>query len=132
MLCAPKPTDTQVLALKLSRAKRGSNRRQRTKLQLARAKAANADTLKDWAHETSTTIAASYDLIRIEDLKIRNMTRSAKGTVDAPGRNVRAKTRLNRSVLQQGWGMFAQFLRGDQAVARSLNREPQRELQLVS
>jgi len=110
MLQAPQPRDTRTLARKLSMAKRGSNRRQRSRLALAKAKAANADTLKDWAHKSSTQIASRYDVIRVEDLKIRNMTRSAKGTRDAPGRSVRAKAGLNRSVLQQGWGMFAQFL----------------------
>jgi IS605 OrfB family transposase len=110
MFCAPKPKDTRSLARKLSRARRGSNRRERAKLALAKAKAYNADALKDWAHKTSTSIAGSYDLIRIEDLKITNMTRSASGTTEIPGRNVRAKAGLNRSVLQQGWGKFAQFL----------------------
>jgi putative transposase len=110
MFCAPKPKDTRTLARKLSRATRGSNRRQRARLALAKAKAYNADALKDWAHKTSTSIAGSYDVIRMENLKIANMTRSAKGTLGAPGRNVRAKAGLNRSVLQQGWGMFARFL----------------------
>jgi putative transposase len=107
---APAPRDIRLLARKLSRARRGSNRRLRAKLALAKAKAYNADTLKDWAHKTSTGIARNYDVIRIEDLKIANMTLSASGTTEAPGRNVRAKAGLNRSVLQQGWGMFAQFL----------------------
>jgi putative transposase len=110
MLNAPQPKDTGLLARKLSRAKRGSQRRQRARLALARAKAANADALKDWAHKASTDVARSYDVIRIEDLKIRNMVRSARGTVDAPGLNVRQKAGLNRSILQQGWGMFAQYL----------------------
>ena len=40
----------------------------------------------------------------VEDLEVRNMTRSAKGTKEKPGRNVRAKSGLNRSILNQGWG----------------------------
>jgi putative transposase len=107
---APAPRDIMLLARKLSRATRGSNRRHQARLALAKAKAYNADALTDWAHKTSTSIAARYDVIRIEDLKIASMTRSAKGTLEAPGRNVRAKAGLNRSVLQQGWGMFARFL----------------------
>jgi putative transposase len=109
-ISAPQPSGLRLLARKLSRAKRGSQRRQRAKLALARANARNADALKDWAHKTSTEIAGRYDVIRIESLPIRNMTRSAKGTKDAPGRNVRQKAGLNRSILQQGWGMFAQYL----------------------
>jgi hypothetical protein len=49
-------------------------------------------------------------VIKIEKLQIPNMTRSAKGTVAQPGTNVQAKSRLNRSILDQGWGMFARVL----------------------
>ncbi len=51
-----------------------------------------------------------YDLISLEALKIKNMTKSAKGTKDKPGKNVKAKSGLNRSILEQGWGMFRQRL----------------------
>jgi len=107
---APEPKDTRVLARELSRAQRGSSRRRKAKLALARARVRNADSLRDWAHKTSTGIARSYDVIRVEDLRIRNMTRSARGTIQEPGRNVAAKAALNRSVLQQGWGQFARCL----------------------
>lgn len=110
-LChAPKPRDTKRLARKLSEAKRGSNRRQRAKHALTKAKARNADALKDWAHKASTQVASRYDVIRVEDLRIRNMTRSARGTIEIPGRNVGQKAGLNRSILAQGWGMFARYL----------------------
>ena len=46
----------------------------------------------------------------IEDLKVRNMSRSASGTVEAPGRNVRAKAGLNKSILDQGWFEFRRQL----------------------
>ena len=51
-----------------------------------------------------------YDLISLEALKIKNMTKSAKGTKDKPGKNVKAKSGLNRSILEQGWGLFCQRL----------------------
>ena len=57
--------------------------------------------------QRSTQIARDYDVIRVEDLDVRNMTRSAKGTVERPGRNVRQKAGLNRAILASGWGMFA-------------------------
>jgi putative transposase len=41
-------------------------------------------------------------MVALEDLKISNMSKSAKGTADAPGRNVRAKSGLNKSILDQG------------------------------
>jgi transposase len=104
---APAPRPVTRLQRKLSRAKRGSNRRQKARWQLARAHARNADCRKDWAEKTSTIIARRYDLIRIEDLNITGMTRSAKGTADAPGRNVAQKAGLNRAILDSGWGLFA-------------------------
>jgi transposase len=56
--------------------------------------------------KTSTDLARRFDLIRVEALKIRNMTRSAKGTREEPGRRVRQKAGLNRSILAQGWGLL--------------------------
>jgi putative transposase len=104
---APPSRPVTRLQRKLSRARRGSNRRARVRQQLARARARDADTRRDWAEKTSTAIARRYDLIRIEDLKIANMTRSARGTIGAPGRNVAQKAGLNRAILASGWGMFA-------------------------
>ena len=49
-------------------------------------------------------------MIRVEDLRIGAMTRSAKGTRDSPGRNVRAKAGLNRGILRSGWGLLARRL----------------------
>jgi transposase len=49
-------------------------------------------------------------VIRVEDLKIGNMTRSAKGTREIPGRNVRAKAGLNRGILGSGWGLLVRRL----------------------
>jgi transposase len=98
------------LRRRLSRAKRGSNRRQRVKARFARALARDADRRKDWAEKASTDIARRFDVIRIEDLKILNMTRSARGTIENPGTNVRQKAGLNRSILASGWGIFAQRL----------------------
>jgi putative transposase len=94
----------------LARAKRGSNRRARVKLTVARLRAREADARKDWAEKASTDIARRFDMIRVEDLHIRNMTRSAKGTAGAPGRNVRQKAGLNREILRSGWGLLARRL----------------------
>jgi putative transposase len=93
------------LQRRLARSKRGSKRRQRTKATIARLKAREADRRKDWVEKTTTDLARRFDLIRMEDLDIRTMTRSARGTVDAPGRNVRAKAGLNRAILANAWGL---------------------------
>jgi putative transposase len=49
-------------------------------------------------------------MVRIEDLQIRNMSRSAAGTPEKPGKNVRAKSGLNKSILDQGWFEFRRQL----------------------
>ncbi len=95
---------------KLARARRGSNRRGRVRLALARLRARETDRRKDWAEKASTGIARRFDLIRVEDLRIHNMTRSARGTLDNPGRNVRAKAGLNRGILASGWGVLVRRL----------------------
>jgi transposase len=95
---------------RLARAQRGSNRRRRVRLAIARLKARQTDRRKDWAEKASTEIARRFDLIRIEDLQITNMTRSAKGTRENSGRNVRAKARLNLGILASGWGLLVRRL----------------------
>ena len=94
----------------LARAKRGSNRRGRVKRVIARLKARETDRRKDWAEKVSTGIARRFDVIRVEDLKIGNMTRSARGTREIPGRNVRQKAGLNRGILRSGWGLLVRRL----------------------
>ena len=105
------------LERKLARARRGSNRRARVKLTMARLRARETDRRKDWAEKASTDLARRFDLIRVEDLKIGNMTRSARGSAVSPGRNVRAKTGLNREILRSGWGLLVHRL-GDKAPGR--------------
>ena len=98
------------LQRKLARARRGSDRRARVKLAIARLRARETDRRKDWAEKASTDIARRFDLIRVEDLRIGNMTRSAKGTARNPGRNVRQKAGLNREILRSGWGLLVRRL----------------------
>jgi transposase len=103
-------TRVRRLQRKLALAKRGSNRRSRNKRAIARLKARESDRRKDWAEKISTGIARRFDLIRVEDLQITNMTRSAKGTRENPGRNVRQKAGLNRGILTSGWGLLVRRL----------------------
>jgi putative transposase len=115
ILCVPRLSPARQRRLRrlqrrLARARHGSNRRARIKLAIARLTAREADTRKDWAEKTSTDLARRFDVIRVEDLRIRNMTRSAKGTVAEPGRNVRQKAGLNRGMLTSGWGLLVRRL----------------------
>ena len=77
------------LQRKLAKAKRGSNRRSQVKLAIAAIRASEKDRRKDWCEKVSTDLARRFDVIRVEDLKVKGMTRSAKGTLAKPGRNVR-------------------------------------------
>ncbi|WP_307855812.1 RNA-guided endonuclease InsQ/TnpB family protein [Kibdelosporangium banguiense] len=94
------------LQRRLARCARGSNRRARVKAAIARVKARVTERRKDWVEKISTDLARRFDLIRVEDLDIRGMTRSAKGTVERPGRNVGQKAGLNRGILANGWGLL--------------------------
>jgi transposase len=98
------------LERKLARAQRGSNRRAQVRLAIARMRACQTDRRKDWAEKTSTYLVRRFDVIRVENLKISAMTRSARGTADIPGRNVRAKAGLNRGILASGWGLLMRRL----------------------
>jgi putative transposase len=65
---------------------------------------------RDFLHKASTSISKNHAVVFIEDLQVRNMSKSAAGTIEQPGKNVRAKSGLNRSILDQGWGDFRRQL----------------------
>ena len=99
------------LQQQLARAQRGSNRRARAKLAIARLRARETDRRHDWVEKTTTDLAHRFDTIRIEDLDVRAMTRSARGTRDCPGTNVAQKRGLNREISRQGWGVLVARLK---------------------
>ncbi len=94
----------------LARKKRGSNNRRKQVQRVARLHMRVSNARRDFLHKTSTHIAKNHGVIVLEKLVVRNMVRSAAGTMDEPGKNVRAKSGLNRAILDQGWGMFDRFL----------------------
>ena len=94
----------------LARKKIGSGRRQAQKARVAALSARAGRIRTDWCHRASTDVARRFGVVAVEDLQIANMTASARGTAEAPGRNVRQKAGLNRSILDQCWGKFATFL----------------------
>ena len=94
----------RLLQRRLVRARPGSNRRRRVRLAVARLKSREADRRRDWTEKTSTDLARRFDLICVEDLDVRAITRTGRGTVQRPGRGVRQKAGLNRAILAAGWG----------------------------
>ncbi|WP_234477418.1 transposase [Streptomyces sp. MBT65] len=91
-----------------ARAPKGSEKKAAEYAELAKLRAREVNRRKDWCEKTSTMLARTYDVIRFEKLDIKNMTASARGTVDSPGRNVPQKAGLNRAILAQGWGLLRQ------------------------
>ena len=94
----------------LTRKKKGSSNRAKAKAKLAKANLKIANKRKDFLHKLSLQYAESQGIVVIEDLKIKNMTKSAKGTKQTPGKQVKQKQGLNRSITQQSWGLFFELL----------------------
>ncbi len=116
LLCAPglragETKRLRRLQQRLARAQRGSHRRARTKLAMARLRARETDRRRDWVEKTTTEVARRFDTIRVEDLDVRAMTRSARGTRACPGTNVAQKRGLNREISRHGWGLLVARLK---------------------
>jgi len=96
-------------AQQLSRKKKGSKNRAKAKVKIAKQNIHIANMRKDFLHKLSKQYSENQTVV-VEDLQINNMTKAIKGTVENPSKNAKAKRRLNRSITQQGWGMFFEFL----------------------
>ncbi|WP_028216131.1 RNA-guided endonuclease InsQ/TnpB family protein [Paraburkholderia oxyphila] len=94
----------------MARKIKGSANWRKTKARIQRIHARIANARADFLHKASNTISKNHAMIAVEDLQVRNMSRSASGTVAAPGRNVRAKSGLNKAILDQGWYEFRRQL----------------------
>lgn len=91
------------------KTKFGKNwKKAKAKVQRIHTKIANAR--RDCLHKTTTTISQNHAMVCIEDLQVRNMSASAAGTTEAPGTHVRAKSGLNKAILDQGWFEFRRQL----------------------
>ena len=94
----------------VARAKRGSKRMLAAKRRLAAVKAHAGRIRRHFNHVQSYRLAQSFSIVCVEDLQTRNMTTSARGTIEEPGSMVLQKAGLNRSILEVGWHQFEQFL----------------------
>jgi putative transposase len=100
-----------------ARARPGSGNRRRLRRQLAREWRKVANQRRDFHHKTARALVDACDTLALEDLRIDNMTASAKGTVAEPGGNVVQKAGRNRSILDAGWAQFTQILTAKAASA---------------
>lgn len=92
------------------RGERTSNRLQHTYDRIQGLRATAKRRHLDWQHQATAEIAAKYSVIVVEALVITNMVKSAKGTMDRPGKNVARKSGLNRSITQEAWGRTVEML----------------------
>jgi len=112
-----------VLQRQLSRKEKFSVNWQKQRRKIQRLHSHITNIRRDYLHKITSEISKNHAMIVIEDLKVGNMSKSAKGTSEQPGRNVRAKSGLNRSILDQGWYEmrrqleYKQFWRGGQVLA---------------
>lgn len=101
----------------LARKVKFSRNWQKQKGKISKLHSTIANIRKDYLHKTTTAISQNHAMIVIEDLQVGNMSKSAKGTMETKGRNVKAKSGLNRSILDQGWFEFRRQLEYKQAWA---------------
>ena len=94
----------------MSRKVRFSRNWKKAKARIQRIQTHIGSARRDYLHKISTAISKNHALVCVEDLQVRNMSKSAAGTTDTPGRNVRAKSGLNKAILDQGWGEFRRQL----------------------
>ncbi len=94
----------------VSRKVKFSSNWRRAKARVQRIHSRIGNARRDFLHKTSTAISQNHAMVCIEDLQVRNMSRSAAGSTEKPGRNVRAKSGLNKSILDQGWFEFRRQL----------------------
>ena len=115
VLFLPKTITRRETAIKktqrnMARKQRGSRRYLKKKRRLNRLVSRNARARSQTAHVLSRRLANSYGMVALEDLRIKAMTASARGTVEAPGQRVKQKSGLNRAILGVGWYRFETML----------------------
>jgi len=95
---------------KLSRQQKFSNNWSKQKRKIGKIHQKIKNRRLDRLHWISSTISKNHAVIILEDLKVKNMTKSSKGSLEKPGKNVKAKSGLNKSIIDQGWGIFRNLL----------------------
>jgi putative transposase len=94
----------------MSRKQKFSHNWRKAKERIQRIHARIGNARRDYLRKTSTAISQNHAMVCLEDLQVRNMSKSAAGSTEAPGTHVRAKAGLNRSILDQGWFEFRRQL----------------------
>ena len=98
------------LQRKMARQQLGSKSREKTVAQLRKHSHREQISNRNELHRITAGLVKEYDHFAIEDLSLQEITWSARGTLENPGYGVRRKANINRSILEQTWGEFAQLL----------------------
>jgi putative transposase len=96
--------------IKKHSSKQFSSNWKKAKARVQKIHARIADVRRDFLHKTTTALSKNHAMVCIEDLQVRNMSKSSKGTVEQPGKKVAQKSGLNKSILDQGWFEFRRQL----------------------
>ena len=91
---------------RVSRKVKGSRNRGKAVARLGALHRRIARQRSDWLHKLTSDLASRHPVIAIEDLQVAALSASARGTAGRPGKNVRQKAGLNRSILDAAWGEF--------------------------
>ncbi|MBS7671709.1 RNA-guided endonuclease InsQ/TnpB family protein, partial [Croceicoccus gelatinilyticus] len=118
----------------LARCRRGSKRRRKVAAKLRREQRRLRNDRSTHLHGVANAIVREGSLVFVEKLKLKNMTRSARGTREEPGTNVRAKSGLNRALLDAAPGRLITFLRykAERAGGMVMEVDPKGTSQLCS
>ena len=118
----------------LARCKKGSKRRSKVKERLRTVQMRIQQARDTHLHQVSAKLASRFETIAVEDLKLRNMTRSARGTMEEPGRNVAQKAGLNRSMLDAAPGKLIQMIayKAEKAGGKIVRVDPRNTSQACS
>lgn len=105
----------RVLKAKKSKSKLGRNHK-KTQKRLNKKTTKVANQKKDLYHKISKTLTDTFELIAVEDLKTKNMSKSSKGNEIVHGKKVKQKSGLNRTILNASFYQFAAMLQYKQTM----------------
>ena len=95
---------------RMAHKKKFSNNWKKAKAKVQQIHAQIANARRDFLHKATTTLSQNHAVVFVEDLQVRNMSQSAAGTAETPGKQVAQKSGLNKAILDQGWGEFRRQL----------------------
>ena len=94
------------LQRQLAKKEKGSHNARKIKLKIQKCHIKIANVRNNYLHNKTTELCKNHAVFVVENLQVKKMSQSAKGTIENPGKNVKKKSTLNKYILDQGWGEF--------------------------